>query len=207
MSLVSGNAGGEDRSPGAEGLPALPPDEQVRLLLAVARNEDRQAFARLFQYFAPRLKSYLMRPGMTPGAAEEIAQETMLTVWRKASYFDPARAGAATWVFTIARNLRIDHQRRYHRPDDGAIDPSDEPDQPPSGEAILLTAEREAKVREALKTLSEDQATIVRLSFFDETPHAEIARVLDIPLGTVKSRVRLAMGRLRAFLDGHYDPH
>jgi RNA polymerase sigma-70 factor (ECF subfamily) len=176
-------------------------DDLNRLLLAVASAQDRQAFASLFKHFAPRVKSYVMRSGLASSVAEEIAQATMLAVWRKASFFDPARAGAATWIFTIARNLRIDHQRRERAPETLAPDASGEAEPPPSGEALMIAAERETRVRDALGSLSEEQALIVRLSFFSEKPHAEIARELGIPLGTVKSRARLALARLRNLLD------
>ncbi len=174
--------------------------EQTALLQRVAVARDREAFARLFNHFAPRLKNYLTKPGTTASTAEELAQETMLLVWRKAHLFDPTRAGAATWIFTIARNLKIDQQRRYHPP---ALDPdpSEAPEPPLDGEACVLAQERAAQVGRALSTLSPEQATIIRLSFFDETPHMEIAKALEIPLGTVKSRIRLAMARLKTLLE------
>ncbi|KAA0069579.1 sigma-70 family RNA polymerase sigma factor [Tardiphaga sp. P9-11] len=178
------------------------PVELIRLLDAVARAQDRKAFAQLFAYFAPRVKGFLIRTGLAESVAEEVTQEVMIAVWRKASYFDPSRAGASTWVFTIARNQRIDRLRRTRsRTADHLLDLSDEPDTPPSGEDIMIMAEREEEVRKALATLSNEQATIVKLSFFSEAPHSEIARELGIPLGTVKSRVRLALNRLRTLLD------
>lgn len=176
------------------------PEELIRLIDAVARDRDRSAFAQLFAYFAPRVKSFLMRSGFAEHMAEEVAQDVMLTLWRKASYFDPCRAGASTWVFTIASNQRIDRLRRA-RSRDERPDPSDEPDQPLSGEEIAITADREQKIRAALGSLSSEQAAVVRLSYFAEKPHAEIARELGIPLGTVKSRIRLALERLRGLLD------
>ena len=157
----------------------------------------------LFRQFAPRIKTFMIRAGMTPAAAEELAQETMLAVWQKASYFDGSRAGASTWIFTIARNLRIDRFRREGQYLDlaGRIDPSREPDAMPTGESIVLGVEREQRVRDALSALSEEQAMIVRLAFFGEKPHSLIATELGIPLGTVKSRIRLALNRLRAALE------
>lgn len=178
------------------------PEELISLIRAVAQERDSNAFARLFAYFAPRVKSFLMRSGLEDSIAEEVTQEVMIALWRKASYFNPDRAGASTWVFTIARNQRIDRLRRIRsRMVDGTFDPSDESDAPPSGEDIAITTEREEGVRKALSNLPSEQATIVRLSFFAEKPHAEIARELGIPLGTVKSRVRLALNRLRTLLD------
>jgi RNA polymerase sigma-70 factor, ECF subfamily len=176
--------------------------ELDRLVLAIAKEGDRQAFALLFKYFAPRLKTFLMRSGTAATAAEEIAQETLLTLWRKASYFDPVRAGSKTWIFTIARNIRIDRQRAFRRPAVAETDPSEVAEPPLTGEAIVMAAEQEARVQKALGALSAEQALIVRLSFFHEKPQSEIARELGIPLGTVKSRMRLAMNRLRVLLEG-----
>lgn len=181
----------------------LSPEEAIRLISAVAKGRDRAAFAALFGFYAPRLKAFMVRSGMTASAAEDVAQETMLLVWKKASYFDERRAGVSTWIFTIARNVRIDRLRRESRPAAvaRAFDPSDEVDGPVSGEAAVMTAEREERVRSAIALLSSEQAQILRLSFFGDKPQSEIAGELGIPLGTVKSRVRLALGRLRLILD------
>ena len=191
------------------GLPAMsaavpdprPGADMNALILAIAERGDREAFARLFRHFAPRVKAFLMRGGLSPNAAEELAQETLLAVWRKASYFDPARAAASTWIFTIARNLSIDLKRRERYIDTTSSATLEEEADETSGETILMTAEREARVRAALSKLSEEQAAIVRLSFFQDKPHAQIAQELGIPLGTAKSRVRLALSRLRALLE------
>jgi RNA polymerase sigma-70 factor (ECF subfamily) len=169
---------------------------------SVATERDRGAFTTLFNLFAPRVKALLMRSGLNDELAEEVTQETMLSMWRKASYFDPGRAGVSTWIFTIARNQRIDRLRREQvRSASLLFDSSDERDSPSSAEEIAITAEREKQLRSALRALTKDQATIVRLSFLEEKPHAEIAHELGIPLGTVKSRARLALNRLRALLD------
>ncbi len=171
------------------------------LIERVAACADRDAFAGLFGQFAPRLKSYLMGLGANPAAAEELVQDTLLTVWRKAASFDRARAGAATWIFTIARNLRIDAARRERTALAYTVDVTDEPNDPETPGEALTTSERECRVREALKGLSPDQVAVVNLAFFQEKAHSEIAEVLNIPLGTVKSRVRLAMSRLRERLE------
>jgi len=174
-----------------------------RLIRSIATHQDRSAFAALFQHFAPRIKTFMQRSGSSEARAEELAQETMLAVWRKALLFDPASAGAATWVFTIARNLRIDAYRRERR--GGVVETTDiaiefQVDESPQPDARLASSQTEARVQTALAALSNEQKRVVELSFFEEKAHAEIATILDIPLGTVKSRLRLAMGRLRNLL-------
>ena len=174
-----------------------------RLIRSIATHQDRSAFAALFQHFAPRIKTFMQRSGSSEARAEELAQETMLAVWRKALLFDPASAGAATWVFTIARNLRIDAYRRERR--GGVVETTDiaiefQVDESPQPDARLASSQTEARVQTALAALSDEQKRVVELSFFEEKAHAEIATILDIPLGTVKSRLRLAMGRLRNLL-------
>ena len=174
-----------------------------RLIRSIATHQDRSAFAALFQHFAPRIKTFMQRSGSSEARAEELAQETMLAVWRKALLFDPASASAATWVFTIARNLRIDAYRRERR--GGVVETTDiaiefQVDESPQPDARLASSQTEARVQTALAALSDEQKRVVELSFFEEKAHAEIATILDIPLGTVKSRLRLAMGRLRNLL-------
>ena len=173
------------------------------LIRAIADQQDRAAFAVLFEHFAPRIKAFMQRSGAGESAAEELAQETMLAVWRKAALFDPATAGAAAWIFTIARNLRIDAHRREQR--GGMIGASDselefQVDPSPHADVRLSAAQSEERVRSALSTLSDEQMRVVELSFFEEKAHADIAHILGIPLGTVKSRLRLAMNRLRNLL-------
>jgi RNA polymerase sigma-70 factor (ECF subfamily) len=175
-------------------------EESAALIASIAIRSDRAAFAVLFDRFAPRVKAYMLRLGAPPDLAEDIAQETMLALWRKAATFDPQRASVEAWIFTIARNLRIDGLRRMRftavndsQPEN--IDPE------PDAEATIGAAEYAAKLRTALASLPLEQAEVIRLSFFDDRPHAEIERTLGIPLGTVKSRLRLAMAKLRALLD------
>lgn len=171
---------------------------------AMARSADRQAFAALFKHFAPRLKTYLVRLGTAEGVAEDLVQEAMVAVWRKAAQFDPGRASASTWIFTIARNLRVDHFRRLgNQPTRGGDDDDEaieQADTAPTPDEELLTRQRESGVRAALRQLTPDQARVLQLSFFEDKPHARIAQELAIPLGTVKSRVRLAVQRLRQLL-------
>jgi RNA polymerase sigma-70 factor (ECF subfamily) len=180
--------------------PAPSHEKWAALLDAIATDRDRAAFATLFAYFAPRVKSYLLRLGAAHELAEEMAQETMLTVWRKAALYDPERASVSAWIFAIARNRRIDTLRRV-RLANPEPDPTNDPPPPPEADALLATAAQAQRLREALARLPSTQAEVVRLSFLDERPHAEIERALGIPLGTVKSRLRLAMNRLRTLME------
>ncbi len=138
-----------------------------------------------------------MRTGTPAEVAEEIAQEAMISVWRKAETFDPARASAATWIFTIARNVRIDRFRHERGIAAAALYEPLAGDDPVRPDETLEQTERDDRLRKAMAVLSSDQMTVVRLSFFEDKPHGEIAELLGIPLGTVKSRLRLAMTRLR----------
>jgi RNA polymerase sigma-70 factor (ECF subfamily) len=172
--------------------------EMNALLGQVAANRDRAAFAHLFSHFAPRVKAYLLRQGAPSAVAEDLAQEALLSLWRKAHLFDPAKASVATWLFTIARNLRIDAIRREKRPE---LDPEDfMPEAGPAADDSMVLADDEGRLRIALKDLPADQVQVVELSFFADKPHSQIATELGIPLGTVKSRLRLAMARLKRAL-------
>lgn len=169
-------------------------------LQAVAHSRDRAAFEQLFNYFAPRIKTLMRRSGMDDAAAEELAQEALLAVWRKAHMFDPATTGVAAWIFTIARNLRIDALRRGRGQQASNIDAEFLLDGEAQADAVVAAGERENRVRQALAALPPEQVKVVELSFYQEQAHGEIAVVLGIPLGTVKSRLRLAMTKLRGLL-------
>lgn len=183
-------------------LSIVPPDgagpaHHRDLLLAVARNQDKQAFADLFEYFAPRIKSFLMRGGAAPDAADELAQETMLAVWQRAATYDPAKASASTWIFTIARNKRIDALRKI-RPEMDPADPLLVEDDAPGANELLAQAQETDMMSEAIKALPSEQADLLYKSFFEDKTHADIARETKLPLGTVKSRIRIALDKLRA---------
>jgi RNA polymerase sigma-70 factor (ECF subfamily) len=180
------------------------PDSQgmasaVGLIRAIAEHQDRDAFAALFNAYAPKVKAFLLRRGAT--AAEELTQEVMLALWRKAPTFNPDRGPPDAWIFTVARNAWIDAARRDRgRPLLMHEFFADTPE-PPRGDRELEAAEAAERVSAALGALSAEQREVVRLSFFDDRPHAEISAQLGLPLGTVKSRLRLAMSRLRRLLD------
>lgn len=181
------------------------PDDINAWMCAVAQAADRPAFAALFCHFAPRLKAFLMRGGLDEARAEELAQEAMVTLWRRASTFDPARARVSTWLYTIARNLRIDHERReagivVDMPEDW--DPEQQPaDAHLTPDELLDATQRSRAVQRALGELPAEQARLLRLNFFEEHAHSRIAEDLGIPLRTVKSRIRLAVAQLRRTLE------
>ena len=174
------------------------------MVLAIATHGDKSAFAALFGRFAGRVKGFLIKSGANPDQAEEVAQEVMVTVWRKAGSFDPTKASVATWIYTIARNRRIDHVRREKRPEPDANDPQFQPDPEPDASHQLSVEERDRRVREALASLTSDQREVVQLAFFLGLSHAEIAERLQTPLGTVKSRLRLSFARLRGELGDEF---
>lgn len=174
---------------------------ELASLIRDVANEDRQAFARLFGHFAPRIKSMMMRGGMPAARAEDLAQDTMLAVWRKAHLYDPGAGSAAAWIYTIARNRRIDLARTALRSaSESAAQEVEQIDDEPLPDALVASAQFAVRVRAALQKLNPEQQQVVRLAFFDSQSHSEIAETLNIPLGTVKSRIRLAFGRLRELL-------
>ena len=178
-------------------------DDWAVALRAVAERQDRDAFARLFAHFAPRIKRYLMQGGSPEIQAEELAQDVLAAVWCKAGLFDPAQAAASTWIFTIARHMRVDLLRRrqgIEAPDE-AFDFDLLEAEEPAVEERLHAARQEARLRNALSQLPPEQQQVLRLSYYEDEPHARIAAVLGIPLGTVKSRTRLAVAQLRRLLE------
>ncbi|WP_254449108.1 sigma-70 family RNA polymerase sigma factor [Thalassococcus sp. S3] len=158
-------------------------------------DQDQQAFAELFQHFAPRVKAFLMKSGADATLAEECAQEVMATLWHKAHMFDPARASVATWIFTIARNRKIDVLRKQRRPEPEELTwgPEAEPDQ----EDTLVLQQESELLRQALKGLPAAQRELIERAYFGDLSHSQIAAETGLPLGTIKSRIRLALERLR----------
>lgn len=170
-------------------------------IVAIAASADMDAYEALFRDFGPRIRAYMIKMTRDAQVSEDLMQETMLAIWRKAGQYDPARGPASAWIYTIARNIWIDAWRRQRRPaidpDDPALSMEPEPDAPKQIEA----RQSQEAVRRAMERLPAEQIDIIRLSFFEEASHSMIAAKLGLPIGTVKSRIRLAFGRLRAALD------
>jgi RNA polymerase sigma-70 factor (ECF subfamily) len=176
-----------------------PEPNMSALLVRIGQTRDVELFELLFRHFAPRVKAYMARTGSAV-SAEELMQETMVAVWNKAALYDPARGAASTWIFSIARNLRIDAYRREKHPEFDENDPAFQPPAEPAADHRLEGEQSAQLVRAALEALPPDQAEVMRLAFYEDSSQSEIAAALALPLGTVKSRMRLAFGKLRAAL-------
>ena len=171
-------------------------------LARISENQDREAFGEVFQHFGPRLKSFMIRKGADQPLAEELVQETMLTVWRKAQLYSTEKGTVTTWIFTIARNLRIDRIRRESSQQFTDLADYDAPSDDPGSDDQVMQMQQQVKVRDALQNLPEEQRQIIHMSYIDDMTQSEIADQLELPLGTVKSRMRLAYRKLRTGLEG-----
>lgn len=176
-------------------------DEARTLLEAVGSDRDLEAFEALFRHYGPRIKAYMASLTRDGSLSEELMQETMIAVWNKAAQFDHQRGNASTWIFSIARNLRIDAYRKNRRPDFDPNDPAFVPDDTPPADAAFEEQQEAERLRSAMAVLPPEQLELLRLSFFNECSHSSIAERLNLPLGTVKSRIRLAFSKLRAALE------
>jgi RNA polymerase sigma-70 factor (ECF subfamily) len=176
------------------------PPDMSKLLTELSVSHDKGTFSLLFAHFAPRLKSMLLGLGSNAETAEELAQEAMISVWRKCEMYDPTKAAASTWIFAIARNLRIDRFRKEKRPEFDPHDPALIPDPQLMADEQLTLNERQSVVKRALEELPFEQRDVVKLSFVEGLSHQEISDRLQLPLGTVKSRLRLSFNKLRTKL-------
>lgn len=170
--------------------------QQTLWLLAVRDRRDREAFARLFDYYAPRLRVMLARSGMSAAVRDDLVQEVLLTTWQKAHQFDPGRAQASAWIYRIARNRQIDLIRRERRPVPDAVAAAEEESEPDASQVLALDQET-GKLREALDRLAPEQRAMIEQAYLGDLTHTEIRQRTGLPLGTIKSRIRLGLERLR----------
>mgnify|MGYP003631055950 CR=1 FL=1 len=180
-------------------------DDLAACLQAVGERQDRDAFRVLFEHFAPRIKSYGVKLGCTSQQADELVQETLVKVWRKAGLYHAEKSAPSTWIFRIARNQRIDSFRRENHPDFDPNDPCFIPDGDTPADIMIEQQQSHDRLRATLETLPEEQKLLLQMSFYEDMSHSLIAEKLSLPLGTVKSRLRLAMGKLRSRLDEYRD--
>jgi len=176
-------------------------DDFGAMLIRVASFRDRTAFAVVFDHFAPRVKSFMMRKGANAELAEDLVQETMIAVWSKAALFVPERGSASTWIFTIARNLRIDRLRRESSVYFTDLENFDAPSDEAPDDEVLNRSQEDAHVARALAQIPPEQRELLILSYVEDVPQSMIAERLKLPLGTVKSRMRLAYRRMRKLLE------
>lgn len=169
--------------------------DQTNWMLAVRDARDKAAFGRLFDYYAPRLKGFVMRTGTGSAQAEEIVQDVMLTVWRKAHLFDPQRAQVSSWIYQVARNRQIDIVRRESRPVPEELKPPESTEEDAS--QIIALDQEAQKLRQALASLKPGQREMVEKAYLGDLTHAEIRAETGLPLGTIKSRIRLGLEKLR----------
>ncbi len=198
---VAGKVTGKDRGNRVESAANKADYAETTLwMLAVRNSRDKAAFGRLFDHFAPRLKGVLCRNGMGQAQAEDIVQDVMLTVWRKAHMFDPGRAQVSAWIYQIARNRQIDVLRKEKRPMPEELKPVEATDEDAS--QIVALEQETSALRAALKRLKPAQREMVERAYLGELTHAEIRAETGLPLGTIKSRIRLGLERLRHELKG-----
>lgn len=174
--------------------------EFEKLMFAISVQKDIHAYEIIFRHFAPRVRSYMAKLAADSQLAEELMQETMIAVWNKADRYDRSKGSLSTWIFTIARNLRIDAVRKERRPEFDPDDPVFVPDAEPSADNVLVAQQTAEHLKAALAGLPQEQAKLLEMSFFEDATHSVIAQKLNIPLGTVKSRMRLAFAKLRLAL-------
>ncbi len=173
-------------------------DDQAReWLRLIARDRSKQAFEQLYKLYAPKIKHYMLRQGAEAAAAEDLSQETMVQIWRKAEQYSPDKAAPSAWIYRIARNLRIDKLRRqkFHEVELNDAVHVDTPERAQTDESESSLDARH--LSESMADLPGEQRDILHLAYYRGLSQSEISQHLDIPLGTVKSRLRLAFGRLK----------
>lgn len=173
------------------------PVDHVALMDAIVKDRSRSAFAELFDAFAPKLKAYYRKDGIEGAIAEDLVQEVMLTVWRLADQYRTELGSPSTWIFTMARNRLIDHVRRERVRRGDLTDPTIQPEPVRTSDDLIDQQQRYRSLKAAVEILPKEQADMLKMAFFDHKPHTRIAAECGLPLGTVKSRIRLAMKRLR----------
>ncbi len=178
-----------------------PAARETELLLRVRDARDRNAYADLFGRFASKVKGYLQRTGLNAEDAENILQDIMIAVWNKARLFDPARASARTWIYSLARNRLIDIKRAEQR-EYAALERyvGETAGDAVYEEDLLARAMGQNSVA-LLDQIPQEQARVLLMAYVEGKSHREIARELNLPIGTVKSRARLGFQRIRGILE------
>ena len=201
LNPINSNTAMKTRNINADAISMNTDDDLTLSVELVGKNQDKLAFNNIFRYFAPRLKSFLVKAGSTDSQAEEVIQEVMIAVWTKSSTYDSNKSSVSTWIYTIARNKRIDKIRKEKRhylseSDEGLEIPVDS-----TQEKEIFSAQVSSSLRKYMSNLPEEQSKLLKLSYFYNKTHADISAELKIPLGTVKSRIRLALTKMRHLVE------
>ena len=201
LKSLDSNTAMKTRNIKADTFSANTDDDLTLCIELIGKNQDKLAFNSIFRYFAPRLKSFLVKAGSTDSQAEEVIQEVMIAVWTKSSTYDSNKSSVSTWIYTIARNKRIDKIRKEKRhylseSDEGLEIPVDS-----TQEKEIFTAQVSNSLKKYMSNLPEEQSKLLKLSYFYNKTHADISAELKIPLGTVKSRIRLALTKMRHLVE------
>ena len=201
LKSFNSNTAMKTRNIKADSFSADTDDDLTLCVELIGKNQDKLAFNSIFKYFAPRLKSFLVKAGSTDSQAEEVIQEVMIAVWTKSSTYDSSKSSVSTWIYTIARNKRIDKIRKEKRhylseSDEGLEIPVDS-----TQEKEIFTAQVSNSLKKYMSNLPEEQSKLLKLSYFYNKTHADISTELKIPLGTVKSRIRLALTKMRHLVE------
>lgn len=179
---------------------ALVEDHQA-LMARIAEIRDREAFKSLFLHFGPRVKAFMVKSGADDALAEDLVQDVMMTVWRKVDMYAPERGTVSGWIYAIARNARIDRLRRHSSRPYEDLDDVELASDAPGGDDVTYARQVADMVADALAELPDEQRRIIELAYVQDMAQSEIAGKLDLPLGTVKSRMRLAYGKLKTALE------
>jgi RNA polymerase sigma-70 factor (ECF subfamily) len=178
-------------------------------LKTVGETQDKASFSLLFEHFSPRLKSFLLKAGnLSEESAEELVQETMIKVWRRSSTYSPAQATASTWIYTIARNTRIDWFRKQSRENPEALNADDiyDNNEDESPYSTLVQTRRNDRISQQLQELPREQSEVLRMMYLRGMSGQQISDAMGLPLGTVKSRTRLALAKLKIGITSTYKP-
>ena len=204
LAQLSRSGGNNAQPAGRASVSALPgrSREDAALVERVSANRDRSALTILVDHYGPRLKAWLVTRGEEPQTAEDIVQDVFIQIWVKANSFDPEKASFSTWAYRITRNKWIDHRRKYDRILPTAPETMTDIVDEPQESADVAHSRNEAKraVREELALLPPEQKQMLQLAFFEGLSHGDIAARTGVPLGTVKSRIRLSLKKMQSNL-------
>ena len=168
----------------------------IDLIKKVSDQRDERAFSQIFDFIAPKINGYFVKNSLNIEQAEELTQEVLSTIWTKANLFDPKKSKFITWSFTIARNKKIDFYRKNKKTEVNEEDIRDFLYENNKSDDY----EVESTINKITQELDENQKKLIKMSFFEQKSHKNIATELEIPLGTVKSRIRSSLNKMQKYI-------